>query len=128
MRDCKGRIFAMRNCKAPYFILSGCNALTMEQAGLQGASLGGAGLQSANLKGADLRGTKVWMDYLTPEKQLRRGPVQDHQLFSRASVPTFVERIRKSIDQETDTKLFFEVKFEGGLSNKQVDSLAEGLL
>ena len=98
----------------------------MEEAGLQGASLGGAGLQSAKLNGADLRGAKVWRDYLTPEEQQRRGPVQDHQLFSRASVPTFAERIRESIDQETDTKLFFEVKFEGGLSDKDMDSLAEG--
>ena len=98
----------------------------MEKAALQGASLGGAGLQSTKLNGADLRGAKVWRDYLTPEEQQRRGPVQDHQLFSRASVPTFPERIRTSIGQETDPYLFVDVKLEGGLSNKDVDSLVEG--
>ena len=97
----------------------------MRKAELQGASIGGAGLHEADLEGADLRGAKVWTDRLTYEEQQRRGAVQDHQLFSRVSVPTFEERIRKSIGQESN--LHCEVRFEGGLSQKDVDSLVEGL-
>ena len=97
----------------------------MNNARLQGASLGGARLQEANLEGADLRGAKVWMDHLTSEEQQRRGPVQDYQLFSRASIPTFAERIRKSIDKPTSD--LFGVMFEGGLRQEDMDSLVEGL-
>ena len=107
-------------------------AADMKGAGLQGASLGGAGLQSADLCGAKLHGANVWTDHLTLEEQRSiRGPVHDHYPPSRASLPTFAERIRKWIGKEGD--LFAEdakfsgAKFEGGLSQDDVDSLARGL-
>ena len=107
-------------------------AADMKGAGLQGASLGGAGLQSADLCGAKLHGANVWTDHLTLEEQRSiRGPVHDHYPPSRASLPTFVERVRKWIGKEGD--LFAEdakfsgAKFEDGLSRKRVDSLVEGL-
>ena len=103
----------------------------MKGAGLQGASLGGAGLQSAILHGAQVGGANVWTDHLTFEQQRMRGPADDHQRPSRASLPPFAERIRKWIGKEGD--LFAEdakfsgAKFEGGLSQDDVDSLARGL-
>ena len=106
-------------------------AADMKGAGLQGASLGGAGLQSAILHGAQVGGANVWTDHLTFEQQRMRGPADDHQRPSRASLPTFAERIRKWIGKEGD--LFAEdakfsgAKFEGGLSQDDVDSLARGL-
>ena len=107
-------------------------AADLKGAGLQAASLGGAGLQSADLCGTKLHGANVWTDHLTFEEQRSiRGPAHDHHPPSRASLPTFVERVRKWIGKEGD--LFAEdakfsgAKFEGGLSRKRVDSLVEGL-
>ena len=97
----------------------------MRKVKLQGASIGGAGLHEADLEGADLRGAQAWTERLTYEEQQRRGAVQDHQLFSGASVPTFEERIRKSIGQESNLRR--EVRLEGGLSQNDVEALVEGL-
>ena len=107
-------------------------AADMKGAGLQGASLGGAGLESADLCGAKLHGANVWTDHLTLEEQRSiRGPVHDHYPPSRASLPTFAERIRKWIGKEgnlfAEDAKFSGAKFEGGLSRERVDSLVEGL-
>ena len=107
-------------------------AADMKGASLQGASLGGAGLQSANLNGARFGGTNVWTDHLTAKEQERsREPVHDHQWPAKASLPTFAERIGKWIGKEGDLfgadSRISGAKFEGGLSQEDVDSLAEGL-
>ncbi len=107
-------------------------AADMKGAWLQGASLGGAGLQSAELQGAEFGGANVWTDHLTAEEQQRsRKPVRDHQWPAKSSLPTFAERIRKWIGKEGDLfaadSKFSGAKFEGGLSQEDVDSLVEGL-
>ena len=75
---------------------------TLYEAQLQGAILNGAQLQGATLYEAQLRGTKgqVW------------------------SSATFSQRMRESIGQESDLSGLI---FEGGLSQKALDSLVEGL-
>ena len=97
----------------------------MREVWLQGASIGGVGLQASNLRGAKLQGTKVWTDHLTSENQQGRELGPDHQLFSRVSVPTFAERIRETIGKESDLS---EIRFEGGLSEEDIDSLVEDLI
>ena len=84
-------------------------AAEMQEACLQGASLGYAGLQSAKLEGADLRGAR---DFANRPKS------------SRAILPTFKELITESIDKPS---VLSEVTFEGGLSQKEVEALVEGL-
>ena len=127
LRDANLQLADLRNTRLQGAVLHSAklHGAHMNNARLQGASLGGARLQEANLEGADLRGAKEWMDHLTSEEQQRRGPVQDYQLFSRASVPTFAERIRKSVGKPTSD--LFGVMFAGGLRQEDMDSLVEGL-
>ena len=126
LRDANLQLADLRNTQLQGAVLHSAklHGAHMNNARLQG-DLGGARLQGANLEEADLRGAKVWMDHLTSEEQQRRGPVQDYQLFSRASIPTFAERIRKSVDKPTSDLL--GVMFEGGLRQEDMDSLVEGL-
>lgn len=79
--------------------LHGAN-LAMVQ--MQGAILGGAQLQGAHLWQTDLRGVRSEED----------------------DSKTTEERIRKSIDQESDLSW---VSFSGGLKRKHVDSFVDGL-
>ena len=127
LRDARLQLADLRDAQLQGAILHSTKlqGADMRKAELQGASIGGAGLHEADLERADLRGAKVWTEHLTYEEQQQRGTVQDSQLFSRASVPTFEERIRKSIGQESNLRC--EVRFEGGLSQKDVEVLVEGL-
>ena len=79
--------------------LHGAN-LAMVQ--MQGAILGGAQLQGAHLHGTDLRGVRC-------EEDLSK---------------TTEERIRNSIDQESDLSWIW---FSGGLKRKDIDSVVDGL-
>ena len=89
-------------------------------------------MQSAKLNGAQFGGANVWTDHLTAEEQQRlRRSDHDHQWPAKASLPTFAERIRKWVGNEgdlfaTDAKTS-GAKFEGGLGQSEVDSLAECL-
>ena len=112
---------------------------------LQGAMLQGAKLQCADVRGAWLQGALLVLAQLQ-EADLAgavlhgvvggdRGPesipigpvasISKDQIWRRFRKPSiFAECLRKSIDEKSD---FSSVIFEGGLSQKKVDSFVEGL-
>ena len=96
-------------------MLASLQGATLQEAHLQGASLSEAYLQGANLILASLQGA-----------DLEEAHLQGVRCEDSLPLYSFEDRIRASIDKETDLSELRAV-FEGGLSQEDVDSFIEGL-
>ena len=89
---------------------------------LQGALLQGACLQGARLQGACLQGTALFEAEL--QGAVLQGACLQGATSEHAYASTFEQRVRNKRGKESDLE---RVDFQGGLSQENIDSLAEGL-
>ncbi len=90
---------------------------------LQGANLSRAHLQGANLRGAYLQGSNLSRAYLQGAN-LNSAYLQGAGKVNWSSYMSFRIRIRNQIGKESDLS---DVVFAGGLKQKDLDALVEGL-
>ena len=95
----------------------------LARAQLQGASLVETKLQAANLVETQLQGAMLFIGIQLQGAALRGAQLQGIGSVDGSSM-SFQDRIRGQIDKKSDLS---EVIFAGGLSQKYVDSLVEGL-
>ena len=90
---------------------------------LQGANLVETRLQAVNLVETQLQGAMLFLGIQLQGAALQRARLQGIGSVDGSSM-SFQDRIRRQIDKESDLS---EVISAGGLSQKYVDSLVEGL-